>query len=78
MIPKLFLCLRVIRSLSVLDSGKFPFVQPIGLGMGPDLIVGGDVDLVPDALDPGGVDAVAVPEDRLHPGLVQGYPELDL
>ena len=46
--------------------------------MGPDLIVGGDVDLVPDALDPGRVDAIAVPEDRLHPGLVQGYPELDL
>ena len=46
--------------------------------MGPDLIVGGDVDLVPDALDPGCVDAIAVPEDRLHPGLVQGYPELDL
>ena len=56
--------------LPVLCGDKLALVQPVGLGVGPDLIVGRDVDLVPDALDPGSVGAVAVPEDRLYPGLI--------
>ena len=56
--------------LPVLCGDKLALVQPVGLGVGPDLIVGRDVDLVPDALHPGSVGAVAVPEDRLYPGLI--------
>ena len=64
--------------LSILGGGELSLVQPVGLGVGPDLIVGGGVDLVADALDPRGVGALPVPENRLYPGLIQRYPQLDL
>ena len=53
-------------------------VGPVRLRVGPDLVVGDDVDDVSDACEAGGVVADTVALNGRHPRLVEGDPLLDL
>merc|ERR1712066_468588 len=65
-------------TLTTLCCGKFTFIDPVGLGVRPDLIVGCNIGLVSNAQDAGRLASITITMKRLHPWLIQGYPGLDL
>ena len=65
-------------TLTTLCCGKFAFIDPVGLCVRPDLIVGCNVGLVSNAQDAWCLASITITMKRLHPRLVQGYPGLDL
>ena len=63
---------------TLLCGDEVPVVGPVRLCVGPDLVVGDDVDDVSDACEAGGVVADTVALNGRHPRLVEGDPLLDL